>query len=182
MTALVLPLFAVLVLVALAVDRWLHAARTRRQILDVLAVVPEVAGVAPPAYGERVGELAEGLARAMGLTEAQAARVAAAARLLRLGEVATRAPVGACTRVAVAAGVRPDVLALLDDALWAPPGGANREAAIVRVATSFEGRLGADRSVWSGALFATVATHDRGEERQAAETLVRFVGNRAAPV
>jgi hypothetical protein len=51
-----------LALVAVAVGHWSRARRARRQLLDALAAVPELADVAPPGFAEQAASLAAAVA------------------------------------------------------------------------------------------------------------------------
>lgn len=163
MKTLVLPLFAMplLAMAVFAVDRRFRAMRTRRQVVDALAAVPEVAGITPLGHGDRVATLAAVLGAP--LHRAERERVGTVARLVRLDP-----------RVVEAAGVEVDVVHLLEEVQLAPPGRVGPAAAAVRVASTFEAHPGPA----SGALFATLVRHQKGEERRAAEMLVRFVQKR----
>lgn len=115
-----MPVFAapLFVVALVAVERYLRAARTRRQTVDALAAVPQVAGVVPPAHAERVATRADAWARACGLDRRQRRRVVTAARLSGLGLIAspddvTLTSTAAATAVARAAGVRADVVDVL---------------------------------------------------------------------
>lgn len=157
-----LPLFAapLLAMAAFAVDRYVRAARTRRQVLDVVAVLPELAGTVPAGRSERVASLADALSERLACGERE--RVRTVARL-----------VGVDRGVVEAAGVTADVVRLLEEVQEAPPGRLGPAAAAVRVAATFESRR--EDAPTSGALFGTLVEHRRGEERRAAESLVRFV-------
>ena len=159
MRTLVLPLFAMplLAIAVFALDRHLRAMRTRRQVVDALAAVPEVAGVAPLGHGDRVATLARVLGARLDRGERE-----------RIGTVARLVPLD--PGVVDAAGVGVDVVHLLEEVQKAPVGQAGAAAATVRVAATFESHVGPA----SGALFATLVRHPRGEERRAAEILVRF--------
>lgn len=159
MKTLVLPLFAapLLAMAVFALDRRFRAIRTRRQVVDALAAVPEIAGVAPVGHGERVATLARVLGARLDRGERE-----------RIGTVARLVPLDPC--VVAAAGVGVDVVHLLEEVQAAPAGRAGPAAAAVRVAATFESHVGPA----SGALFATLVRHHRGEERRAAEILVRF--------
>lgn len=157
-----LPLFAapLLAMAVFAVDRHLRAARTRRQVLDVLAVLPELAGAVPAGRSERVATLALVLSERLARDERE--RVGTVARLVDVDRA-----------VIEAAAADPAVVHLLEEVQDAPPGRLGPAAAAVRVAATFDSRR---RDVpASGALFATLVEHRRGEERRAAEALVRFV-------
>lgn len=167
MRTLVLPLFAtpLLAMAVFAVDRRFRAVRTRRQVVDALAAVPEVAGIAPVGHGDRVATLAAVLGAR--LARAERERASTVARLVHLDP-----------RVVEAAGLGVEVVHLLEEVQAAPPGRAGPAAAAVRVASVFESHPGPA----SGALFATLVRHQRGEERRAAEALVRFVQMRPSRV
>ncbi|HEX2040556.1 MAG TPA: hypothetical protein VHF47_12600 [Acidimicrobiales bacterium] len=169
MRTLTLPLFAAPLLAAgvYAVDRRLRAARTRRQLLDALAVLPELAGVVPAGRSARVAALAHVLGERLERRERE-----------RLATVARLAPLAPAVVEAAATDV--EVVRLLEEVQAAPPGRAGPAAAAVRVAATFEAHL--ERVPASGALFATLVEHPRGEERRAAEALVGFVQNRPSRV
>ena len=119
MTLVLAALAAPLPAVALfALDRHLRAVRTRRQLLDALVAVPEVAGVAPAAHTDRVAAIAAALARARGVDRRRRACIEIVARLSRLGHIApphdlALTPAAAGARVATAAGFPADVVNLL---------------------------------------------------------------------
>lgn len=150
-----------LVLVAFALERTIRARRTRRQTVDALARVPELAGDAPPGTAERAAVWADALARALGADPADAA---VAARLH-----------GLHPDVLTDSGISPAIAALVRQATNAPRGQAQGGAAAVRVARSFARRPLDDPSQRSGALFRTVVDHPSGDERRAAEALVHLV-------
>jgi hypothetical protein len=162
---LTLPLYAapLVVAAAVALDRFLRAARTRRQVVEALAAVPELAGSVPAGRSERVATRAEALGR--GLDRRQRAQVGTVARLVHVH-----------SSVVEAAGADVEVVRLLEEVRGAPPERVGPAAAAVRVAATFEAHVEAVPT--SGALFATLVAHQRGEERRAAEALVRFVQQR----
>jgi len=136
LAAFVAPL---LVVALYALDRHVRAARTRRQLLDALVAVPEVAGAAPPAHADRVAAVADALARAQGFDRRRRAHIVTAARLSRLGHIAAPhdvvlTPAAAAASVAAAAGIPVGVVGLLAEAQGAPPGAAGPAAAVVRAA------------------------------------------------
>ena len=164
-----LPLFAapLLAVVVFALDRFLRAGRTRRQLVDVLAVLPELTGAAPVGRSERVATLAQTLGERLQRGERE--YLGTAARLVDVDP-----------RVVEAAALEAGVVRLLEEVQEAPIGRLGPAAAAVRVAARFEARR--ERLPASGALFATLAEYRTGEERRAAEVLVRFVQERPVRV
>lgn len=181
MTALVLAVVIPLALALAAADRWERARRTRRQLFDALASVPELAEVVPPGAGEQAAAVAAAVARRIGVEEHDVAQVVDAVRLRPLADVpaaAAQGPVAAARALASMATesvVHRSTAALLDEALTAPRGRAGRAAAVVRVVDCYVRRVAATPDSPAGALFATVAKHPSGYERRAAEALVHVV-------
>ena len=166
----------------LAVDRWWRAARTRRQAIDALVAVPEMAGLAAPGAAARTAAVATALAEELGLTGDDVEQVALAARLRPLADlVPTEDAVSrarALTLLATDSGLSPFVRTVLDDTLTTGGGKAGRAAAAVRVATTFEEERAKAHATTAGALFATVVAHPAGHERRAAAALVLLVQGR----
>lgn len=163
-----------------AADRWDRARRTRRQLLDALAAVPEVAELRLAGSSETAAALAMVVARRLGLPRSEVACVAGAARLRPLADVVagsdgTWAAARAVATVTTQSAIDPRIEAILAEALTAPSGGTGRGAAVVRVVDSYLRSLGETSHTASGALFATVARHHTGYERRAAEALVHLV-------
>lgn len=152
---------APLVLVAFAVERTIRARRTRRQTVDALARIPELAGDVPPGTADRAADWAGALARELGADPAVAAT---AARLH-----------GLHPDVLTESGISADITGLVRQATNAPRGQAQGGAAAVRVARSVARRPLDDASQRSGVLFRTVVDHPSGDERRAVEALVHLV-------
>lgn len=191
--ALVLLALALALVPATAAALWWRAARrTRRELIDALAVVPEVAGAIPPGESERRGRTATAVARHLGLDPATARHVGDAARLTGLAEL-VRSDSGAgggdvwATARAVALVTTDSEIswrtaAVLTETVTAERGRSARPAAAVRVAATYHAACASTGVAPSGALFATVTTHAGGHERRAAEALVRLVQGDASSV
>ncbi|HEX9969855.1 MAG TPA: hypothetical protein VGB03_06920 [Acidimicrobiales bacterium] len=181
MTVLAVAVVIPLALALVAADRWDRARRTRRQLVDALAAVPELADVLPAGATEQAAALAAAVARRLGLAEGDLARVVDAVRLRPLADVPAAAAQGAVAAArAVAAVTTESVIpratgVVLDEALTAPRGRAGQAAAVVRVVDSYVRKLAVMPDSPAGALFATVARHPSGYERRAAEALVHVV-------
>lgn len=167
---------------AVAAGLWWRAGRrTRRELVEALAAVSEVAGVVPPGDAERRARTAARLAQGLGLDPDEARRTADAARLAGLaGLVAgTGADAWHTARAVAHVTTESDIpgrtTAILHDVLTAHRGRAGRSGAAIRVAATYHEAGTSPEIAPSGALFTTVATHATGHERRAAEVLVRWV-------
>lgn len=191
MTAMVV-LVAVAVAVALvpataAVLWWRAARQVRRELVDALAVSPEVAGVIPPGEADRRARTAAAVAERLGVDRRTVRRVGEAARLAGLADLVPGAdddPWGtarAVARVTTESDMSATTTAVLTDSLTAHRGRSTRAGAAVRVAVTYHAACASTGVAVSGALFTAVAAHGRGHERRAAEALVHLVQGDAAP-
>jgi len=137
-----------LVLTRFAFDRYAAAEEAYRQTIKALSIVPEVAGVTPLGHGERSAVYAVAMARELGLPDDATERVATAARLHHIGYVTLDDPQDAhnANRLLLArlggdilreteflADVGDLIESVHDDTRL-----VTREAAVVRVATTFD--------------------------------------------
>lgn len=180
--AVVVALVVVALAPATAAALWWRAAeRARRELLDALAVVPEVASVIAPGDADRRARTAALVAEGMGLDAEATGHVGRAARLAGLVGLVPDvdddvwAAARAVDRVTTESEVPGPTAAILADTVTAHRGRAGRPAAAVRVAATYHAACASDGSTTSGALFTTVATHGSGHERRAAAALVRLV-------
>ena len=162
MTAVLVGLWAVpLAAVLYAAARGRRARLSRRQTVDVLALIPELTGGVAPGTATRAADVAAAVAGRLGLDPGV---VATAARLY-----------GVAPEVLTESGICPGIATVVRDATNAPRGQAQGEAAVVRVAHTYARRAGETRAPASGVLFTTVVDHAAGDERHAAEALVHLV-------
>lgn len=188
-TAAVLVVAVVVALVpATAAALWWRAARrVRRELVDALAVAPELAGAIPAGEAERRGRTAAAVAERLGVDRGTAHRVGEAARLAGLADLVPGAAddpwdaARAVARVTTESDISAATTAILTDTLTAERGRSTRAAAAVRVAVTYHAACASTRVAPSGALFTAVAAHGRGHERRAAEALVHLVQGDAAP-
>lgn len=191
MTSLALAVAFVVAALAPAVAAglwWRAARRAREELVEALGIVAEVAGVVPPGDAERRGRTAALVARGMGLDPDEARRTGDAARLAGLaGLVAAPdtdrwATARAVAHVTTESDIPGPTMAILNDVLTAQGGRTGRSGAAVRVAMTYHDACASSDLALSGALFATVARHPSGQERRAAEVLVRLVQGAAPSV
>ncbi|HVF75415.1 MAG TPA: hypothetical protein VM938_10235 [Acidimicrobiales bacterium] len=180
-----LLLVSTLVVAGVAAGAWARARRTRRQTVDALAMVPELAGVAAPGAAERMSATATALSVRLGVNPREAEHVAAAARLQGLADLGAGedgvARARVVTQIATESGLSPSVTGLLNEVLTTSGGRAGRAAAAVRVAATFERKRTEPHVATAGALFATVSAHGAGNDRRAAAELVALMQEGIAP-
>jgi hypothetical protein len=135
-------------------DRYAGATDTLDQTVQALGLVPELAGLAPLGHSERSAHYAGALARELGFDRATATRVVTATRLHHLGAVPFDGGGGATpseiasqgARILHESGLSSDVADLLAaanaDVLDAVA--PSLEAAVVRVASTFDDLVGDD--------------------------------------
>ena len=181
-----MPMVAALVLVAVApavaAGLWWGAARrARRELVNALAAVPEVAGVLAPGDADRRGRTAALVAAGMGLGPDGVRCTADAARLVGLASLVPGtdgdpwATARAVAHVTTESDIPAPTTATVNDVLTAHRGRTGRSGAAVRVVTTYLEAQASSEMPESGALFATVTAHSSGHERRAAEVLVRLV-------
>ena len=176
--------------------RYAGAAETLRQTVQALGLVPELAGVAPLGQSERSSFYATALARRLGLPRLATARVVSATRLHRLGAVLVdrsegdgqpAGPEPDATEIARhgaqilrEAGFPRDVADLIEAARAGSPDGpsGSLEAAIVRVATAFDGMVGDDEARTDAGLAVVSATSLDPDSRRVAAALLELVATR----
>ena len=175
----VLAVAVPLVLAALAIERWAQVRHIRRQTLDVLSVVPELAGVATTGEAERTAATAAAVSKRLGLGRHEVRQAAAAGRLRGLAELGAAAEGVAQARlvsqITTESGLSPSVTRLVNEVLTTSGDRAGKAAAAVRVAVTFERKRTEPHVTTAGALFGTVAAHGAGNDRQAAAALVSLM-------
>jgi len=167
-----------------AFDRYAAAELAYRQTIKALSIVPEVAGVSPFGHGERSAVYAVALARELGLGEDAIERVATAARLHHIGYITLDDPHdGHDANQLALARLGGDILReteFLADVGDLVEGVQNddkmvtREAAVVRVATTFDDLVLEHPSRAQGAL-ELVTFHHSGPYAAAAVLALRRV-------
>lgn len=173
-----------LVLTRFAFDRYAAAEQAYRQTIKALSIVPEVAGVSPFGHGERSAVYAVALARELGLAEDAIERVATAARLHHIGYITLDDPDeahGANQLLLARLGGdilrETEFLADVGDLVESVQNDAKmvtREAAVVRVATTFDDLVLEHPGRAQGAL-ELIAFHHSGPYIAAAVLALRRV-------
>jgi hypothetical protein len=158
-----------LLLTRFAFDRYAAAQQAYRQTIKALSIVPEVAGVTPLGHGERSAVYAVALARRLGLTTEAVDRIATAARLHHIGYVTLDDPQQATHSsdrhllsrlggdILRETQFLADVGDLVESVHSADPRFRSREAAVLRVAASFDHLVGEDPGRARGAVEVVAA-------------------------
>jgi hypothetical protein len=158
-----------LVLTRFAFERYAAAQAAYQQTIKALSIVPEVAGVTPFGHGERSALYTVAICRRFGLSDESVDRAATAARLHHIGYVTVDDPQEATHRGdrRMLAGLGADILRqtrfladvgdLVEGIHSTHPRFHTREAAAVRVATTFDHLLEGDASRVEGALVLVAA-------------------------
>jgi hypothetical protein len=157
--------------------RYAAARETLRQTVQALGLVPELAGLVPLGHSERTAAYAAAVARGLGLRRAACERIVTASRLQHVGAVP--GPAGddvaaSGARLLRESGFPADVAALVASARvgcreHAPP---TIDAAVVRVATTFDEVVGEDHTaVPRGLAVVSSTAHDRHSRRATAALL-----------
>ena len=174
-----------LLMTKFAFDRYAAAREAYQQTIKALSIVPEVAGVTPMGHGERSAVYAVALARQLGLTSDAIERVATAARLHHIGYVTLDNPEEARTyedrmRLAKQGGdilreteFLSDVGELVESVHALEI--TSREAAVVRIATSFDQLVLEDPARALGALQLINFNHSDDPYGAAAALVLRQV-------
>ena len=174
-------------------QRYAGATETLQETVQALGLVPELAGLAPLGHSERSAAYAVALSRELRLDRAETTRVVTATRLHHLGAVPYEADVehldelapgdlaASGARILREAGFPNDVADLLDaaraDAIDASA--PSIEAAIVRVAATFDEIVGDDAAATDRGLALVSAGARDPHSRRVAAALLELVATEA---
>lgn len=177
-----------LVVTRFAFRRYAEATETLEQTVQALGLVPELAGLAPLGHSERAAVYAAAIAGELGFDRPRVARIVTATRLHHLGAVrhddgaapTSPAEVAASgARILRESGFPGGVVDLLASARADGYGTApTLDAAVVRVATSFDHTVGIDPAATDRglAVLSSVSLDPHG--RRAAAALLALVATR----
>lgn len=181
-----------LVVTRFAFRRYAEATETLEQTVQALGLVPELAGLAPLGHSERATVYAAAIAGQLGFNRPAVARIVTATRLHHLGAVrhddtdAPTSPIEVAAsgaRILRESGFPGGVADLLASARADGYGTSpTLEAAVIRVATSFDHTVGIDAGATDRGLAVLSSVSLDRHGRQAAGALLTLVATRPSLV
>lgn len=170
-------------------ERYAVARETYRQTVQALSFLPEVAGLAPLGHAQRSATYANALCDVLGIEEDDKARVVNVTRLHHIADISLHDPSArtetpdpaALGQVGVEILQETGFLGDLADLMQDVHGRSNptpREAAIVRVAGTFDGLVGEHPGPLGPIRRQLLEAHTDAEERFVASVLLRLLDDR----
>ena len=170
-------------------ERYAIARETYRQTVQALSFLPEVAGLAPLGHAQRSATYANALCDVLGIDEDDKARVVNVTRLHHIGDISLHDPsartetpdpaelgqVG--VEILQETGFRGDLADLMEE-VHGRSSRTRREAAIVRVAGTFDGLVGEHAGPLGPIRRQLLEAHVDPEERFVASVLLRLLDDR----
>ena len=172
-------------------ERYAIARATYRQTVQALSFLPEVAGMAPLGHAQRSATYASALCDVLGISDDDKARVVNVTRLHHIGDISLHDPrtrtetpdPAAAGRVGVEilheTGFLVDLADLMGQVHGSTTGGrTSREAAIVRVAGTFDSLVGEEPGPLGQVRRQLLEAHVDAEETFVASVLLRLLDDR----